>query len=79
MARVLVVDDALMMRKTIGTFLVKAGHVIVEEAANGKQAVIAYKTHRPDLVTMDITMPGWTVLMLLGRLSLLIPRHGLLW
>lgn len=58
MARVLVVDDALMMRKTIGTFLVKAGHVVVEEAANGKQAVIAYKTHRPDLVTMDITMPG---------------------
>ena len=56
MARVLVVDDALMMRKAIGTFLVKAGHV-VDEAANGNQAVAAYKKHRPDLVTMDITMP----------------------
>jgi len=58
MARVLVVDDALMMRKTIGAMLAKAGHVIVDEAANGEQAVLAYKNHRPDLVTMDITMPG---------------------
>lgn len=58
MARVLVVDDALMMRKTIGTFLIRAGHVVVEEAANGEQAVAAYKKHLPDLVTMDITMPG---------------------
>lgn len=57
MARVLVVDDALMMRKTIANFLIKAGHVVVEEAANGEQAVMAYKKHRPDLVTMDITMP----------------------
>ncbi|WP_371372922.1 response regulator [Sporomusa aerivorans] len=57
MARVLVVDDALMMRKTIGTFLAKAGHVVVAEAVNGEQAVEAYKKHRPDLVTMDITMP----------------------
>ncbi|WP_373325519.1 response regulator [Sporomusa paucivorans] len=57
MARVLVVDDALMMRKTIASFLSKAGHVVVEEAANGEQAVMAYKKHRPDLVTMDITMP----------------------
>ncbi|QDR82906.1 response regulator [Sporomusa termitida] len=58
MARVLVVDDALMMRKTIGTFLIRAGHVVVEEAATGEQAVAAYKKHLPDLVTMDITMPG---------------------
>lgn len=57
MARVLVVDDALMMRKTIGAFIVKAGHEVVEEAANGKQALEAYKRHNPDLVTMDITMP----------------------
>ena len=57
MARVLVVDDALMMRKTIGTFLFKAGHIVVDEAANGIQAVAAYKKHLPDLVTMDITMP----------------------
>lgn len=58
MARVLVVDDALMMRKTIGTFLIKAGHTVVDEAATGEQAVTAYKKHFPDLVTMDITMPG---------------------
>ena len=58
MARVLIVDDALMMRKTIGNMLTKAGHVIVDEAINGEQAVQAYQRHQPDLVTMDITMPG---------------------
>ncbi|BBB89472.1 MAG TPA: response regulator [Methylomusa anaerophila] len=58
MARVLVVDEALMMRKTIGAFLLKAGHVVVGEAANGVQAVLAYNLHRPDIVTMDITLRG---------------------
>ncbi|HEY3426743.1 MAG TPA: response regulator [Negativicutes bacterium] len=68
MARVLVVDDALMMRKTIGTILLKAGHVIVDEAANGEQAVLAYKKHLPELVTMDITMPGVDGIEALGQI-----------
>lgn len=57
MARVLIVDDALMMRKTIRNFLQRGGQEVVDEAANGVQAVVLYKKHRPDLVTMDITMP----------------------
>ncbi len=58
MAKVLIVDDALMMRKTIEKILTSAGHVIVDQAVNGEQAVQLYKRHKPDLVTMDITMPG---------------------
>lgn len=58
MARILIVEDALMMRKTLEKMLSKAGHTIVGEATNGEQAVQAYKLHKPDLVTMDITMPG---------------------
>lgn len=73
MARVLVVDDALMMRKTIGTFLIRAGHVVVEEAANGEQAVAAYKKHLPDLVTMDITMPGVDGIGALEQITALDP------
>lgn len=58
MARVLIVDDSLMMRKTLSTILQRAGHTVEAEAANGEQAVADYAKYRPDLVTLDITMPG---------------------
>lgn len=58
MARILVVDDAKIMRKMIGNLLIKAGHTVVGEAADGGEAHLMYRTHLPDLVTMDITMPG---------------------
>lgn len=58
MARILVVDDSIVMRKNIVSILTKAGHTVVGEAMNGGQAHLMYKTYLPDLVTMDITMPG---------------------
>lgn len=58
MARVLIVDDSLMMRKTLRRILEKAGHEVVGEAVNGEQAIFHYPETRPDIVTMDITMPG---------------------
>lgn len=60
MKRVLIVDDAAFMRMSIRTMLVKNGYEIVGEASNGLEAIDKYKTLRPDLVTMDITMPGMT-------------------
>lgn len=57
MARILIVEDSFVMRKNLRDILVKAGHRVVGEASNGKQAVISYKEINPDLVTMDITMP----------------------
>ncbi|XVE29074.1 response regulator [Wukongibacter baidiensis] len=57
MARILIVDDSFIMRKNLKNILTKEGHTIAGEASNGKQAVIAYKETKPDLVTMDITMP----------------------
>ncbi|HEY3426548.1 MAG TPA: response regulator [Negativicutes bacterium] len=58
MARVLVVDDSMMMRNTLRKILEKAGHVVVGEAVNGEQAIAHYPKWQPDIVTMDITMPG---------------------
>ncbi len=58
MARILIVDDSLVARKNLRTILTQAGHVIAGEASNGKQAFTLYEQRRPDLVTMDITMPG---------------------
>lgn len=54
---VLVVDDATFMRVTIRRFLEKNGIHTVYEAVNGKDAVVKYKSIRPDLVIMDISMP----------------------
>ena len=55
--RILIVDDAAFMRMMIKDILTKNGFEVVGEAADGSQAVEKYKEVRPDLVTMDITMP----------------------
>ncbi|MFN8224911.1 MAG: response regulator [Gaiellales bacterium] len=57
MARVLVVDDAAFMRKVITDALSSAGHEVIGEASNGVEAVDRYKELRPELTTLDITMP----------------------
>jgi len=59
-ARVLIVDDALFMRKMLTDILNKNGYEVVGEASDGKEAYEKYKELRPDVVTMDITMPGTT-------------------
>ncbi|CEP69562.1 Signal transduction response regulator, receiver domain [Moorella glycerini] len=55
--RVLVVDDAAFMRMMIKDILLKNGYEIAGEAENGQKAVAMYQELRPDVVTMDITMP----------------------
>ena len=57
MKRVLIVDDAAFMRATIKNMLMKNGFEIVGEAVNGYQGIQLYFESKPDLVTMDITMP----------------------
>ncbi len=55
---VLVCDDAIFMRTMIGDILSQAGYEVVGEAETGTQAVERFKDLNPDLVTMDIVMPG---------------------
>lgn len=57
MKNVLIVDDAAFMRVTIKNMLEKNGYSVVGEAENGKVAVQKYHELKPDIVTMDITMP----------------------
>lgn len=56
MAKILVVDDAAFMRMMIKDILTNMGHE-VHEAENGVKAVSRYEELKPDLVTLDITMP----------------------
>ena len=55
--RVLVVDDAAFMRMMVKDILSKNGYEVVGEAENGMKALEKYQELKPDLVTMDITMP----------------------
>jgi len=57
MARILIVDDSAVMRLNLRKILMESGHEVVAEAPNGKVALNLYEKHKPDLVTMDITMP----------------------
>ena len=57
MGTILIVDDAAFMRMMLKDILTKNGYEVIGEAANGVQAVEKYKELKPDLVTMDITMP----------------------
>ncbi len=57
MSKVLIVDDAAFMRMMLKDILSKNGYEVVGEAENGKIAVDKFKELKPDLVTMDITMP----------------------
>lgn len=56
--RVLVVDDALFMRNMLKDIFIRAGYEIAGEAGDAAGAIAAYRELRPDLVTMDIVMPG---------------------
>ncbi len=55
--RLLVVDDALLMRKRIREIAEDAGWEIAGEASNGEEALVLYQQQTPDLVTLDIVMP----------------------
>jgi two-component system chemotaxis response regulator CheY len=57
MARVLVVDDAAFMRKVVSDALAKGGHEVVGEAGNGVEAVARFQELKPEVTTLDITMP----------------------
>jgi len=58
--RILIVDDALFLRMVLKDILVRNGYDVVGEAVNGIDAIEKYKELKPDLVTLDITMPDMT-------------------
>lgn len=58
MSRIMIVDDSVVIREKLKILLTKAGHDVVAEAGNGLQAALLFTRLKPDIVTMDITMPG---------------------
>jgi two-component system chemotaxis response regulator CheY len=68
--RILITDDALFMRVTLKNILTQNGYEVVGEAANGVESVEMYKRLKPDVVTMDITMPEMDGLQALKEIRL---------
>ncbi len=57
MAKILVCDDSAFMRMMLKKVLIDNGHEVVGEAGDGMEAVQLFRQYKPDLITMDITMP----------------------
>ncbi|AWK89236.1 chemotaxis-specific protein-glutamate methyltransferase CheB [Azospirillum thermophilum] len=73
MTKVLVVDDSALMRRRIAGILTEAGFT-VETAATGAQALASLPVFDPDVVTLDVTMPGMDGLTCLGRIMVEHPK-----
>lgn len=58
MATVLIVDDSKTSRKILRNLLEENGFEVIDDAENGEIGYLKYKELRPDVVTMDITMPN---------------------
>ncbi len=74
MKRLLVVDDALFMRKLIRGVASEAGWDVIGEAGNGEEAIAMYRQHHPDLVTMDLVMPVMGGLEALRQIRAIDPQ-----
>lgn len=56
--RIVIVDDSIFLIKQLTAFLeVAMGYQVVGTGSDGNQAVDLYRLHKPDLITLDITMP----------------------
>ncbi len=69
--KVLVVDDAVLMRNVLRNVLENNGFEVSGEATNGLEAIEKYQELKPDLVTLDITMPEMNGLETLKALKAL--------
>jgi two-component system chemotaxis response regulator CheY len=55
--KVIIADDSIITVKKLVVLIEGLGHQVVATAATGQQAIEAYRKHRPDIMTMDISMP----------------------
>jgi two-component system chemotaxis response regulator CheY len=65
---ILIVDDLAFIKIVLRDIIEKAGFRVVGEASNGEQAISMYQDTRPDVVLMDITMPGMDGLTALKKI-----------
>ena len=78
MSSILIVDDSRTMRKMLAGALTGQGYEIAGNAGNGVEALELLKTVKPDLITLDITMPEMDGLEALTKIKELYPDQKVL-
>lgn len=71
--RVLIADDAAFMREMLRDILRDSDFEVVGEASNGDEAVSRFQELTPDLITLDIVMPGKSGLEVLSEMVAIDP------
>ncbi len=79
MTKVLLVDDHAIMRDGLREILASVdGFELIGEAANGNDALLALQHNLPDLIVMDMSMPGISGISLIERIKMLYPSLSVL-
>ncbi|MDD5934113.1 MAG: response regulator [Clostridiales bacterium] len=74
MGTVLIVDDSRTSRKILEAILIEGGLEVIGQAADGQQGVDLYQELKPDVVTMDITMPVMDGVEALAKIKEIDPK-----
>lgn len=74
MSNIVVVDDSKFMRLSLKHILTNGGFNVVGEAEDGLVAIEMYKKFKPDLMTLDITMPNLDGIEALMAIKMINPQ-----
>jgi CheY-like chemotaxis protein len=77
MARMLIADDALIVRRVVAGIVEGAGHEVVAQAGTGYEAVRLFEELRPDVAVLDVNMPELDGISAAEAIRLLHPDAGL--
>ncbi len=78
MARILIVDDSVIMRRNLRSLVTRLGHEVVGEASDGNEGYVKYVETKPDLVTMDISMPDTNGIEATSRILEIDPEASII-
>lgn len=70
---ILIVDDAAFMRMMLKRAILGAGEYQITEAENGERALELFREQKPDLVLLDISMPGMSGINVLKEIKKIDP------
>ena len=72
--KVLIVDDEAHIRKYIALIVKRLGSPEILEAQNGEEALMLYENNQPDIVLLDVNMPGMDGIQALEKLREFHPK-----